>query len=150
MEITATYPFDAPVDRVWALLMDTAVITECLPGCKELRPLGNDRYQAELVVAVAAVTGNYAATVAIEDKVPPTSYRLAVDGTGRAGFVKGLATITLAADGNRTIVNVAGKGQVGGAIARVGQRLLEGVGKMMMDRFFGCLSTKLKGSGVGG
>lgn len=141
MQVKASYSFDAPVERVWALLMDTSVIAGCLPGCKELRPLGGDRYQAELVVAVAAVTGNYAATVAIEDKIPPHAYTLAVDGSGRAGFVNGRAAIRLTANGSQTVVEVAAEGQVGGAVARVGQRLLEGVGRMMMDRFFQCLKT---------
>lgn len=146
MEIKGSYTFNAPVDTVWALLMDTTVIASCLPGCRELRPLGGDRYQAELAVAVAAVSGNFAGTVAIEDKVPPRSYRLVVEGTGRAGFVKGQAAITLSPQNGHTIVDVAGQGQVGGAIARVGQRLIEGVGRMMMDKFYGCLMKKAQPS----
>ena len=143
MEIKGSYTFNAPVDTVWALLMDTTVIASCLPGCRELRPIGEDRYQADLAVAVAAVSGNFAGTVAIEDKVPPRSYRLVVEGTGRAGFVKGQAAITLTPQGEQTIVDVAGQGQIGGAIARVGQRLIEGVGRMMMDKFYGCLMSRL-------
>lgn len=143
MEIKGSYTFNAPVDTVWALLMDTTVIASCLPGCRELRPVGEDRYQAELAVAVAAVSGNFAGTVAIEDKVPPRSYRLVVEGTGRAGFVKGQAAITLSPQGEQTTVDVAAQGQIGGAIARVGQRLIEGVGRMMMDKFYGCLMSRL-------
>jgi carbon monoxide dehydrogenase subunit G len=148
MDLKSSYVFDAPQARVWELLMDTRAVASCIPGCRELRDLGEDRYQAELVVAVAAITGNYGATVGIEDKIPPTSYRLVVQGTGRSGFVKGDATIALAPLDERTQVNVTAKADVGGAIARVGQRLLEGVARMMMDRFFACLQSKLTDSAV--
>jgi carbon monoxide dehydrogenase subunit G len=143
MDIKTTYVFDAPIDRVWDLLMDTHAVAACMPGCRELREVGPDRYEAELVVAVAAISGNFAATIAIEDKIPPHSYRLLVQGTGRTGFVRGQAAMSLTSGTQGTLVEVAATAQVGGAVARVGQRLLEGVGKMTMDRFFGCLSAKL-------
>jgi uncharacterized protein len=143
MKLTGSYPFEAPVERVWDLLMDTTAIAACLPGCRELRDLGEDRYQAELVIAVAAITGNYGATVAIEEKLPPWSYRLVVQGTGRSGFVKGIAMVTLQATPAGTAVNVEANADVGGPVARVGQRLLEGVGRSMMNRFFACLGSRL-------
>jgi uncharacterized protein len=143
MEIKNTYVFDAPVDRVWDLLMDTGAVASCIPGCRELREVGPDRYEADLAISVAAITGNFAATVAMEDKIAPQSYRLVVQGTGRTGFIRGQAAIALTAARERTLVEVAADAHVGGAVARVGQRLLEGVGRMMMDRFFGCLAAKL-------
>lgn len=143
MRISGTYAFAAPVERVWDLLMDTAAIAGCMPGCRELRDLGGDRYQAELVVPIAAITGNYGGTIAIEDKDPPRSYRLVVQGSGRSGFVKGAATITLEPGGQGTTVTVEADADVGGAVARVGQRLLEGVARTMMNRFFDCLRSRL-------
>jgi carbon monoxide dehydrogenase subunit G len=142
MNITGTYTFDAAPEKVWDLLMDTGAIAGCLPGCKELRPLGDDRYHAELNVAVAAISGNYAATITMVDKVPHSSYRLTVDGTGRMGFVKGEAVVSLAELENKTTVSVNATAEVGGPAARVGQRLMEGVARMMMDRFFDCLRTR--------
>jgi len=81
--------------------------------------------------------------VANRHRVEPESYRLVVDAKGRQGFVRGEAHITLAdgTDGH-TVVSVDGRGQIGGMIARVGQRLVGAVGKTMMDRFFDCLSKK--------
>jgi len=143
MDLKASYVFDAPQARVWELLMDTRTIASCVPGCRELRDLGEDRYQAELVVSIAAITGNYGATIGIEEKNPPTSYRLVMQGTGRTGFVKGTASIALSPRDAQTVVDVMATADVGGAIARVGQRLLEGVARMMMDRFFHCLQSKL-------
>ncbi len=142
MEITATYVFNAPVVRVWDLLMDTTVISGCLPGCKGLTPIGEDTYEAELAVAVAAISGNFKGTITLADRTPPERYTLVVEGRGRPGFVKGRAVITLAQDGENTSVRIAAEAEAGGTIARVGQRLLEGVARMMMDRFFGCLARQ--------
>lgn len=143
MEIIGTYTFDAPPARVWDLLMDTDAICGCIPGCKELKPLGDDRFSAELIVGVAAVTGQYSATVTLTEKSPPASYRLLVDANGRPGFVKGNALITLSAAGDQTTVAVTASADVGGMIARVGQRMIEGVARMTMDRFFACMAKRL-------
>ena len=142
MHLSATYVFNAPAETVWALLMDTERVAACLPGCKGLRPIGEDRYEAELAVAVAAISGNFKGTIALQDKDPPRSYRLLVEGAGRPGFVKGNTQITLIPDGERTTVQIEADAEVGGMIARVGQRLLDGVARMTMDRFYGCLSKQ--------
>ena len=143
MDISGTYTFNAPPDRVWTLLMDPQVISSCIPGCETFEPLGEDRYRARLNVALAAITGSYEGTIALSDKVQPTSYRLTADGQGRPGFVKGSAAIALRGEGSATVVDVKGTVQAGGPVARVGQRLISSVSKMMMDRFFACLQGKL-------
>lgn len=145
MDLTATYLFNAPVPQVWALLMDTEAVGRCLPGCRGLRPLGEDRYETELAVAVAAISGNFKGTITLKDLMPPHSYRLLVEGSGRAGFVKGEAEVTLVSEGDRTSVHIAAQADAGGMIVRVGQRLLEGVARMTMDRFYGCLMARVGG-----
>lgn len=147
MNIHASYTFEAPPEAVWNLLMDTEQIAGCIPGCERLEPVGDNRYRTRLSVSMAAITGEFDGTVAMLDQQPPSSYRLLVDGQGRGGFVKGEARIALAERGQATEVTVDSQVEIGGAIARVGQRLLSGVGKMMMDRFFGCLQEKLRASG---
>lgn len=143
MDISGSYTFDAPPDRVWALLMDPAVISSCIPGCDRFEPSGDNTYRARLTVALAAITGTYEGTVTLSDQVSPLSYRLTAEGQGRPGFVKGSSAITLRADGASTIVEVSGTVQAGGSIARLGQRLMGGVSKMMLNRFFACLQGKL-------
>lgn len=143
MDISGTYRFAAPPDRVWNLLMNPAVIASCVPGCQELAQDGDDCYRAKLSVALAAITGTYDGTVTISEKRPPESYRLTVDGQGKPGFVKGSVMIALRADGGSTIVDVSGTVQTGGAIARLGQRLIGGVANMMQDRFFASLQAKV-------
>jgi carbon monoxide dehydrogenase subunit G len=123
--------------------MDPAEIASCIPGCERLEPDGPDRYKTAITVGMAAITGSYEGTVTITEKQDGASYRLAVDGQGRAGFVKGDAVISLRADGTNTIVDVKGTAQTGGTIARLGQRLIASAAKMMQDRFFACMQSKL-------
>jgi carbon monoxide dehydrogenase subunit G len=145
IELKGAYTFDIPAARVWELLIDPAVVAQCLPGCDELRPLGDDRYEAVLSLTVASIGGTYRATIAIVDKVPPHSYRLLVEGKGPQGFVNGQSRVTLVEQEGRTTVEVIGDAQIGGMVARVGQRLLAGVGKMLMDRFYACLQQRAAG-----
>jgi carbon monoxide dehydrogenase subunit G len=143
MNLSADYSFDAPIDKVWDLLMNTDAVGKCLPGCRGLQPIGDDRYEVELAVAVAAIAGSFKGTVSLADKQAPRSYTLLVEGAGRQGFIKGEANISLEPEGDRTRVHVDAQADVGGMIARVGQRLLEGVARMTMDRFYGCLAQQL-------
>jgi carbon monoxide dehydrogenase subunit G len=143
MDVTGSYTFNASPDRVWALLMDPAAIAGCIPGCDRFEPDGADRYKATLTLGLAAITGTYEGTVVITEKTPPTAYRLSVEGQGKPGFVKGDVAITLRAEGATTVVDVNGTVETGGPIARLGQRLIGNVSRMMQDRFFACLQTKL-------
>ncbi len=143
MDIAGSYTFTASPARVWDLLMDPAVIASCIPGCDRFEPDGEDRYRARLTVALAAITGTYDGTVVISEKVGQSSYRLTADGQGRPGFVKGSSAISLRPEGAGTVVDVRATVQTGGPIARLGQRLVGSVSKMMLDRFFACLQARL-------
>src|SRR3954471_18569102 len=142
MDITGSYTFNAAPDRVWTLLMDPAGLSACIPGCDRFDAVGVDRYDVTITVGLAAITGTYNGTVLLTDLTPQSSYRLVMEGQGRPGFVKGSSAIALRADGATTVVDVQANVQTGGAIARVGQRLISGVAKMMMDRFFACLQSR--------
>jgi len=143
MDISGSYTFNAPPDRVWALLMDPAVLSSCIPGCEKFEADGEGRYNVTLTIGLAAITGTYKGTVVLDDMVPQTAYRLIVEGQGRPGFVKWTSVIALRTDGAATIVDVSGAVHTGGPIARVGQRLIGGVAHMMLERFFACLQSKL-------
>ena len=142
MELRGTYNFAAAPADVWKLLMDPDAIKSCLPGCRELQPMGDDRYHAEMTIGVAAVSGAFTSTVTLSDQKPPESYRLKVDATGKPGFARGSAAIVLKPTAAGTEVEVVATAEVGGLIARVGQRLIDGVARMTMDRFFGCLASR--------
>ena len=146
MDISGTYAFAAPRERVWNLMLDPVAIASCIPGCETLEPDGENRYRARITLGIAAITGTYDGTVVISDKVEHESYKLSVEGQGKPGFVKGDAAISLVADGGTTTVNVAGTVHTGGAIARLGQRLIGSAARMMQDRFFACMQSKLRAS----
>jgi carbon monoxide dehydrogenase subunit G len=143
VSLTATYNFSAPPERIFDLLTDPAVVASCLPGCERLEPAGEHRYRAVLSMGLAAITGRYEGTVELRELNRPVSYKLVVDGRGKPGFVRGEGNIELIATPEGTTVHVRGQAHVGGAIARVGQRLIGGASKMMADQFFSSIAAKL-------
>ena len=143
MDISGSYTFNAPPDRVWDLLMDPGVHLVLHSGVRRFEPDGEDRYNVTLTVGLAAITGTYNGTV-----VSPTRSRTLVPpGGGRPGTARvregQLSDRPSAPRRRRRSVDVSGTVQTGGPIARVGQRLIGGVAKMMLDRFFACLQSKL-------
>ena len=143
MHIQNSYTFDAPPRAVWDLLVDIDAVAACLPGCESMDPIGENRYRVVLTMGIAAITGRYEGTIEMTDLEPPNSYRLVVEGRGTPGFVTGGGAISLRESDGGTQVEVDGTVQVGGTIARVGQRLIGSVAKRMMDRFFACLQARL-------
>src|SRR5581483_809578 len=126
-----------PRERVWSLLLDPDALRSCIPGIKELHETAADQYEATLSVGVAAIRGTYRGKVTIQDRQEPERYTMVVEGSGGPGFVKGTARISLTSAGDSsTTVAVDADGQIGGPVAGVGQRMLGGVGKMLMNQFF--------------
>ena len=139
MKITGSYQFNANAVKVWDALTDPKSLSRCIPGCEGLEPQGNDEYKAVLNVGVGPIRGRYNAKISMKDQVPHQSYRLVVQGTGPGGFLNGDALITLVEQDGQTTVEVESDSQAGGAVARVGQRMMGSVAKMMMDQFFKCI-----------
>jgi len=133
----------APRDRVWAALLDPAVLSKAIPGCEELVRVGTDEYKAIMKVGVGPVKGTFDGKVRLFDLDPPTRYRMAVEGSGAPGFVRGEAAIEVAEIEGGTRVTCNADVQVGGLIASVGQRLLGGVSRMMLDQFFSRMNELL-------
>ena len=106
--------------------------------------MGDDEYKTTMIVGIGPVRGKYNAKIMMRDKIPYSSFRLVIEGNGPTGFVNAEASITLEEKDGRTTVSVDSDAQVGGTVARVGQRLLESVGRMTMGKFFGCLHETAK------
>jgi carbon monoxide dehydrogenase subunit G len=143
VKLEGRYTFDAPPERVWALLLSPEALKSCVPGCERLDLVGEDSYDATLKVGVASIRGTYNGKVRITDRDEPNSYTLQVEGSGGSGFVRGEAKISLRPEGEATLVAVDADGQVGGTVAGVGQRMLGGVAKMLMNQFFECMRSQL-------
>jgi carbon monoxide dehydrogenase subunit G len=143
MKVEGAYTFPGPPQQVWDLLLDPDSLRQCIPGVETLTETSPDHFDAVMKVGVAAIKGTYKGKVALVDKAAPTNYTLLIEGSGGPGFVKGSAKISLEASGESTSVKVDGDGQVGGMLAGVGQRMLPGVARMLMNQFFECLIGKM-------
>ena len=144
MKLAGSYEFDATADKVWAILTEPKNLEACIPGCEGLKPQGGDEYEATLTVGVGPIRGRYNAKISMLDQVQNRSYRLVVQGTGPSGFLNGEAKISLEEKDGKTTVLVDSDTQAGGPVARVGQRLMGSVAKMMMDQFFSCMQKNVR------
>ena len=138
MELTKTRIVPAPPSAVWAALNDPAILKECLPGCESLERAGDNAFQTVMATRVGPVSARFTGRVTMSDIDPPNAYTLHFEGQGgAAGFARGEARITLAAEGERqTSLHYAAKAQVGGKLAQIGSRLVDGAAAKMTDDFF--------------
>jgi uncharacterized protein len=143
VKVQGTYTLHAPIDKVWAFLMDPDSISRVLPGCEELKETEPDTFEGVLQIGVASVKGTYAGSVKMRDKTPPTHYRLLIDGSGKRGFVKGEATVDLQAQADDTVLTYEADTQVGGLIANVGQRMIGGAAKLIINQSLKKLQDEL-------
>ncbi len=143
MKIEGSYEIPAPRQTVWNAFLDPERLRQAIPGCERLETIGPDEYKATMKVGVAAVKGTFEGKVHLTEKHPIDSYRMAVEGSGGPGFVRGDTVITLTDTATGTKVSYAADVQVGGLIAGVGQRMLGGVSKMMADQFFNKMTALL-------
>ena len=144
MEMTNTLVVPAPVDAVWRALNDPAALKACIPGCESLERTGDDVWQAKLAAKVGPVSAKFNGTMRMTDSTPPTGYTLKFEGQGgAAGFANGEARVTLvpAVDGQTTLTYVA-KAQVGGKLAQIGSRLIDGAAAKLADDFFARFSAQ--------
>ena len=136
MKIEGSSDIPAPRERVWAAFLDPAVLARALPGCEGLEAIGTGEYKAKMKIGVAAIKGTFEGKVRLFDLEPPNRYKMALEGSGGPGFVRGEASMELSDVDGGTRVTYSADAQVGGLIASVGQRMLGGVSKMMLDQFF--------------
>jgi carbon monoxide dehydrogenase subunit G len=138
MEMTNTRLVPAPVDAVWRALNDPAALKACIPGCESLERTGDDEWQATLAARVGPVSAKFSGRMRMMDSTPPTGYTLKFEGQGgAAGFANGEARVTLApAPQDQTTLTYVAKAQVGGKLAQIGSRLIDGAAAKLADEFF--------------
>ena len=144
MKIEGSYKVSAPRARVWQALLDPAILGRAMPGCEKLEPNSDGSFHAELAIGIAAVKGRYHGHVRILDPSPPERYRMSVEGQGTGGFMKGEGTLSLVEQGPETVINYSGDAQVGGVVASVGQRLILGAAKQIVNHFFSAFAKQLE------
>jgi uncharacterized protein len=143
MKIEGTHELRASAERVFKTLTDPAVLQRCIPGCERLEKTGDNAYSITLKAGVGAIKGVFSGNVRLEDLNPPHHFRMIVEGKGQPGFLKGTGDIDLKENGE-TRVNYSGDVQVGGTIAGVGQRMLQGAAKMMTTQFFTAVEAEAR------
>ena len=139
MAMTMTGEYLLPADRqhVWDALNDAEILTRCIPGCESLEMTGDSQFAAVDTAKVGPVKARFKGQVTLSDLDPPNGYRISGEGSGgMAGFAKGGAVVRLeeADGGTRLVYDV--EAQVGGKLAQIGQRLINGAAKKMADDFF--------------
>ena len=138
MELSNTRIVPAPPAIVWEALNDPTILKACLPGCESLERTGDNAFQAVMATRVGPVSARFNGQVTMSDIDPPHAYTLQFEGQGgAAGFARGEARITLAPEGDgQTALRYVAKAQVGGKLAQIGSRLVDGAAAKMTDDFF--------------
>ncbi len=144
MKLEGTHQLQAPRERVYQCLTNPEVLQRCIPGCERLEKTDENSYSATIRTGVGSIKGVFTGSVRLEDMRPPEHYRIVVEGKGSPGFVKGSGDLDLQEVGGTTIINYTGDLQVGGTIASVGQRMIQGTAKMMAAQFFTALEAEAK------
>jgi uncharacterized protein len=148
MAMNMSGEFVLPADRatVWARLNDAETLKASIPGCESLEKLSDTDFQAVVKVKIGPVSARFKGKVHLTDMDPPNSYRIAGEGEGGvAGFAKGGATVRLAdADGGGTVLSYQVDAQVGGKIAQLGSRLIDGSARKLAGEFFSNFAKALE------
>jgi uncharacterized protein len=123
--------------QAWDALNDPEVLKLCIPGCDKVEVTGPNQYTVGMAVRVGPVSSRFTGKISLSDVNPPQSYTIAFDGQGGvAGFGRGSAQVKLMPNATGCELGYTVNAQVGGKIAQVGQRLIDGVARSMADDFF--------------
>ena len=146
MNLTGEYRIPAAREKVWEALNDPEILKQCIDGCQELIKDSDISFTAKVTAKVGPVKAKFAGKVTLSELDPPNGYKISGEGQGGvAGFAKGGATVKLTEDGGDTVLNYEATAEVGGKLASVGSRLVEGVAKKQADDFFGKFSEIVGG-----
>jgi carbon monoxide dehydrogenase subunit G len=147
MEMTGEQLIPLPQAEVWRGLNDPNVLKACIPGCESIDKVSDSEYRVAMTASVGPVKAKFSGKLALSDLNPPTSYSLSFEGSGgAAGFGKGSAHVSLRTEGAGTRLTYTAKANVGGKLAQVGSRLIDGVAKKMADDFFVAFNRTLAGA----
>jgi carbon monoxide dehydrogenase subunit G len=137
MEMTGEQLIPLPQDATWRALNDTEILKACIPGCESIEKQSDNEYVLTMTARVGPVSAKFKGKMTLSDINPPHAYTLLFEGQGGvAGFAKGEANVNLAPEGDGTKLAYAVKAMIGGKLAQVGARLIDGVAKKIAEQFF--------------
>jgi uncharacterized protein len=132
-----------PQDETWQALNDPQVLKECVPGCETLERISDTQYELTMKTRIGPVSARFKGMMTLENVDAPRGYTMVFEGQGGvAGFAKGQASVVLSEEGESTRLTYAVKANVGGKIAQLGARLIDGVARKLADDFFKCFNAR--------
>jgi carbon monoxide dehydrogenase subunit G len=148
MEMSSSQIVPAPPDRVWAALNDPQLLKACITGCEAIERVADNEYNVSMKVKIGPVNAKFAGKIILLDLNPPQSYTLNFEGQGgMAGHAKGSAQVLLSPDGEATKLAYTAAAQIGGKLAQIGSRLVDGAANKMAGDFFAALARELQEHG---
>ena len=146
MEMTGEQLIALPQQATWDALNDTAVLMDCIPGCDSIDKQSDNEYLLTMTAKVGPVSAKFKGKMTLLDVQAPDAYTLHFEGQGGvAGFARGEAHVRLAPDGDSTRLSYGVKASIGGKLAQVGARLIDGVAKKMAEQFFAAFNKRVSG-----
>ncbi|MDH3239366.1 MAG: carbon monoxide dehydrogenase subunit G [Alphaproteobacteria bacterium] len=151
MDMTGEQRIAAPKQVVWEALNDVEALKASIPGCEEVEKKSDTEFSAKVRLAIGPVKARFTGEVTLSDIDAPNGYTLSGQGVGGvAGFGKGEAKVTLAEDGEETVISYTAHATVGGKLAQIGQRLIDSTAKKLAGQFFSNFSDYLDERGASG
>lgn len=143
MEMTGQQLVPLTQDETWRALNDTEILKACVPGCDTLEKISDTQYQLTMTSRIGPVSARFKGVMTLENLDPPKGYTMVFEGQGGvAGFAKGQASVTLTPEGESTMLSYSVKAMVGGKIAQLGARLIDGVARKLANDFFKCFNER--------
>jgi carbon monoxide dehydrogenase subunit G len=144
MEMTGEQLIPLSQAETWKALNDPGILKDCIPGCESITHAGDDEYDVVMTAKVGPVSAKFKGRMTVTDADPPNAYTLRFEGQGGvAGFAKGEATVKLAPQDKGTRLAYAAKATVGGKLAQVGARLVDGVARQVAEKFFEAFNKRV-------
>jgi hypothetical protein len=143
VKISGSYTIDAPRDQVWEALNDIEVLARVVPGCQRLEQVGENEFEGTLKIGVQAIKGIYSGRIRLEDVQPPHHYTLVANGRSANGVVDGTGTVDLEEQDGKTVLRYSGNAEIGGTLASVGQRLIEGASRQLINQSLKALTAQI-------
>jgi carbon monoxide dehydrogenase subunit G len=143
VKISGSYVLDAPREEVWAALNDIEVLARVVPGCERLEQTGEHEYEGTVKIGIQSIKGTYSGKIRLEDVQPPHHYKLVASGRSANGVVDGSGTVDLLEQDGKTILTYSGDVAIGGTLASVGQRLIEGASRQLINQSLKALAEQV-------
>lgn len=145
MKIRGSRTLDAPREVVFAAICDPGTLLDVIPGCREIEMVGDAEYRGQISLRLPGIVGTYRTVVRLVDADAPARGRLEGEVVGALGSIKGWASFRLTEADGRTTVDFEGLAVLGGPLARLDTRFVEGLAGSLIGQGLGNLNSRLQG-----